>query len=255
MDSDHGSLTPDDVASQVGRLAPSAFPHAWGVVVGGSLMRGAGTPTSDADVLVLTDAPNAPYRCSLVFEGLRVEAFVHTAASYRAYAEADCASGMPILPAICAEGRVLVDQRGELPALRAEARALVDNGPAALTAEQIDDFRYFLTDRVEDLEGLAGVPGQDGERACAADALFLLLADFQLRAARRWTGAGKWLYRQLAAWDAPAAGRLLAAVAEARGGDARSLIELADAVLTPHGGRLFDGYWRRGPMPPPHAAP
>lgn len=217
-------------------------------------MRGAGTPTSDADVLVFTEDPGAPYRSSLVLEGLPVEAFVHTAASYRAYAGADCASGMPILPTICAEGTVLFDQRGELAALRAEARARIVAGPVALTAEQVDDFRYCLTDRVEDLEGLAAVGGMDGERACAVDALFRLLADFQLRAAQRWTGAGKWLYRHLEDWDAEGARRLMAAVGQARAGDVVPLVKLVDDALAPHGGRLFDGYWRKGPMPPPHGA-
>lgn len=243
-----------EVASKMGRLAPSVFPGAWAVVVGGSLMRGAGTPTSDADVLVFTDDPGAPYRSSLVFEGLPVEAFVHTVASYRAYADADCASGTPILPTICAEGMVLFDQRGELPALCAEARALIAAGPAALTAEQVDDFRYFLTDRVEDLEGLAAVGGPDGERACAVDALVRLVAEFQLRAAQRWTGAGKWLYRRLLDWDAEGARRLMAAAAQAREGDVVPLVGLVDNALAPHGGRLFDGYWRKGPMPPPQGA-
>ncbi len=243
-----------EVASKVGRLAPSVFPGAWAVVVGGSLMRSAGTPTSDADVLVFTEDPHAPYRRSLVFEGLPVEAFVHTAASYRAYADADCASGTPILPTICLEGTVLFDQRGELPALRHEARALIAAGPVALTAEQVGDFRYFLTDRVQDLEGLAAVGGMDGERLCAVDALFLLVAEFQLRARQRWTGAGKWLYRQLEEWDAEGARRLMAAAGQARAGDVVPLVKLVDDALAPHGGRLFDGYWRRGPMPPPHGA-
>lgn len=247
-------LSAAEVAAKMRRFTPSAFGGAWAVVVAGSLMRGAGTPTSDADVLVLTDDPDAPYRSSLVFEELRVEAFVHTAASYQAYADADCASGTPILPTLCAEGLVLFDERGALQGLRAEARALLAAGPAALTAEQIDDFRYFLTDRVEDLEGLAAVGGPDGERACAADGLFLLLAEFQLKAARRWTGAGKWLYRRLVDWDLEGARRLMAAVAKARVGDVVPLVALADHALAPHGGRLFDGYRRKGPMPPPHGA-
>lgn len=246
--------TAAEVASKIGRLAASAFPDAWAVVVGGSLMRGAGTPTSDADVLLFTDDARAPYRCSSVFEGLRVEAFVHSAGSYRAYADADCASGTPILPTICAEGRVLFDHRGEVAALRTAARALLADGPAALTAEQVDDYRYFLTDLMEDLEGLEAVQGLDGERACTADALVRLLAELQLRAARCWTGAGKWLYRRLTDWDAEGARRLMAAAAEARAGSAGPLIGLADDALAPYGGRLFDGYWRKGPMPPPHGA-
>ena len=260
MNNDHGYasdqtpppvLAAEEVASKMGRLVRSAFPAAWAVVLGGSLMRGAGTPTSDADVLVLTDDASAPYRSSSVFEGLRVEAFVHTARSYRAYASADCARGVPILPTLCAEGRAVVDRSEELRTLRSEARTLLAAGPPALTAEQVDDYRYFLTDLVEDLEGLGFVHGPDGERVCTADRLFLLLGEFSLRAARRWTGAGKWLYRRLTDWDAEGARRLLVAAAQAREGDVRSLIGLADDALAPYGGRLFDGYWRKGPMPPP----
>ncbi len=260
MNKDHGYasdqtpppvLTAEEVASKMRRLVQSAFPDAWAVVLGGSLMRGAGTPTSDADVLVLTDDTGAPYRSASVFEGLRVEAFVHTAESYRAYACADCASGTPILPTLCAEGWVLVDRREELQTLRSEARALLAGGPPALSAEQVDDYRYFLTDLAEDLEGLGFVHGPDGERVCTADRLFLLLAEFSLRAARCWTGAGKWLYRRLEDRDAEGARRLAAAAAQAREGDVLPLIGLVDEALAPYGGRLFDGYWRKGSMPPP----
>ncbi len=244
--------TAEDAARAVRRVADSAFPGAWAIVVGGSLMRGAGTPTSDADVLVLTDDARAPYRHSLVFCGQRVEAFVHTVVSYQAYAASDCASGTPILPTICAEGRVLWDHRGTLPVLREEARRAIAAGPPALSGEQIDDYRYFLTDLVEDLEGFQAVPGAaDGERRWVAHALAVKLADFQLRRAGRWSGTGKWLYRQLHAADPAGAARLLAASAAASAGQVGPLVALADEVLAASGGRLFHGYWRAGPMPPP----
>lgn len=244
--------TAEEVARAVRCVAETAFPDAWAIVVGGSLMRGAGTPTSDADVLVLTDDERAPYRHSLLAGGQRVEAFCHTALSYQAYAASDCAGGTPILPTICAEGHVLWDHRGLLPALREDARRAIASGPPALSAEQIDDYRYFLTDLVEDLEGFQASPrAAEGERLWAAHALAVKLADFQLRRAGRWSGAGKWLYRQLHAADPAGADRLLSALAAASAGALGDLVALADDVLADSGGRLFDGYWRAGPMPPP----
>ena len=75
------------------------FPHAQAVFWAGSIVRGEGTPSSDLDLVVLSDAPqDAPRRESLVFEGWPVEVFVHTWDSLLMFFEHDFQRRRPSLP-------------------------------------------------------------------------------------------------------------------------------------------------------------
>jgi hypothetical protein len=210
------------------------------------LIRAEGTPTSDADLLILCTRADAPFRESLRFEGLPVEVFVHTVASYQAYAAADCQSGNPTLPAICAEGVVVSDSGGCAAKLQSAARNLLKQGPPPLTVAEWDDHRYRLTDWLEDLEGLPpSAPA--GVRDFVVDALVPAFATFWLRRRERWTGTGKWLYRHLDAADGAVAAGLAEAARVARcQGQAAALTAMVDEELASCGGRLFAGY-----RPPP----
>lgn len=246
-------FTREEVVERVARFVVARHALSRFAIVGGSLVRGGGTRTSDADLLVLTDDPAAPCRESSRWEELPVEAFVHTAASYGAYVAHDAEDGEPVLVQIAAEGVVVHDPAGLAPAFQAEARRMLEAGPAPLSAARLEDWRYLLTDAVEDLEGLAGLPWNDAvarEAGFAIGRLMEQLGQFRLRQACRWSGNGKWLYRHLANADPTFLGQLVDAAAECRRGQVGPIIALVDETLGPHGGRLFDGYRRAGSMPP-----
>ncbi len=225
------------------RLVESRFPECEVAFLAGSVIRGEGTPTSDLDIVIITSRPEAPYRESLVFEGWPVEAFVHSPDSVRRYFASDAAGRRPMLPMMCAEGIIVRGQNGLAETIKAEAQALLDAGPTSLTPDERDNYRYALTDLLDDFEGC----DKAEELYFIAPELAALAVEFHLAFQRRWLAKGKWIPRVLRALNPILADRLTAALeAVYHGGDKTALSTFVDAVLAPAGGRLFAGYHRAG---------
>ncbi len=228
------------VAARV--IVAARYPDCDVALLAGSVVRGEATATSDLDILVVTRQPGTPYRESFAAEGWPVEAFVHTIASWREFVAADIARRRPSLAQMAAEGIMLRDCDGLADQLRAEARAVLEAGPPELTAGELEDCRYGLTDLLGDFTGETTYEGG----LFAAQVLAAEAADFVLACHRRWTGRGKSLWRAIARYDADSAQRLAAALREyACEGRKDVLVEWVDGALAPVGGRLFEGYRRR----------
>ncbi|WP_404321805.1 hypothetical protein [Cytobacillus firmus] len=76
-----------------------------------------------------------------------------------------------------------------------------------------------------------------------ATALAELLSEFVLRTNRQWIGASKWVYRSLKDYDEEFANQFVKAFdIFYKTGNKGQVIELADNVLQPFGGKLFDGF-------------
>ena len=85
------------------------------IFLGGSVMRGEATPTSDLDIVVVYEClPNA-YREAFVYGGWPVEAFVHDAGTLAEFFESDRRRGVPALMSMVWEG-VEVPEAGEFSA-------------------------------------------------------------------------------------------------------------------------------------------
>ena len=213
-------------------------PNCAAALLAGSAVRGEATATSDLDIVVFDPAAAASYRESLVEFDWPIEVFVHNLASYQAYFQSDAERARPSMPNIVAEGIVLRDT-GVAHAIKCEAQELLDAGPKEWTVATIHTKRYFLTDVLDDFIGCC----DRGEGIFIAGTLAEGLAEFELRTHQRWIGASKWIVRSLKQYDQDFAGRFVAAFDEYyRNGNKKSVIELADAVLEPHGGRLFEGF-------------
>jgi hypothetical protein len=224
-------------------LIETRYPECDAAFIAGSIIRGEGTSTSDIDLVVITSRPEAPYRESLLAEGWPVEAFIHSEESVRRYFQMDAKDRRPIMPMMCAEGIILRDRDGAGGRIKAEAQALLDAGPAPLTPEERDNYRYFLTDLLDDLEGC----DRPDELLYIAPELAAKAAEFLLAFNGRWISRGKWIPRSLGRFDPVLAVRLTAALqAVYRAGERDQLVAFADAVLAPAGGRLFAGYMRPG---------
>jgi hypothetical protein len=134
--------------------------------------------------------------------------------------------------------------------VKARANALLKAGPPPMSAVDIDYWRYAITGLLDDL----AAPRNVHEARAVVASLHHILANFSLRGAGRWGANGKTIPRRLAAADAALAQRFEAAFAAAFESHHAGLFAVADEVLAPTGGRLFDGYseksdatWRRAP--------
>lgn len=208
-------------------------------LLAGSVVRGQATATSDLDLVIVDARLAAPYRESFVAHGWPVEAFVNTPKSYRRFFASDAKRRTPSLPAMCAEGIVLRDRDGLAERIKAEARDWLARGPAPLSARELRDARYALTDRLDDFIGAT----RRDEGMFAAHALATLAAELVLAAHCAWSGRGKWLIRALRRFDPKRAERLAQALeAYYRAARKDELIAFVDDALAPVGGRFFSGY-------------
>lgn len=226
----------EDAAHQ---LITDRYPDCAAAFLAGSVVRGDATPTSDLDMVIITQEIAGAYRESFTYTGWPVEAFVHTPQSIRAWFDKDAARRRPSLQMMCREGVILRDREGLAARIKAEAARRLAAGPAPLTEAEIAQFRYRLTDLHDDLSGSADAI----ETLFIGAELAALASEFILAYNRQWVGRGKWIPRAMQRHDPALAGELAAAMrALAQQGDPAPLIDFVAAALEPAGGRLFDGY-------------
>lgn len=216
-----------------------AFPTCDAAFLGGSVVRGDATATSDLDIVIVTRETQKAYRQSLYASGWPVEAFVNTPVSYRAFFASDAQRRRPSLPRMCAEGIILIDRNGSAQRIQREAQALLDQGPEPLSEAEVTQLRYQLTDSLDDFAGSV----RPGESFFLAATVAELAAELILGYHRQWIGKGKWVLRALHAFDAHLAQRLTDALESFSGREEKDqLIVFAQDALQLVGGRLFDGY-------------
>ncbi|MDX3854493.1 nucleotidyltransferase domain-containing protein [Streptomyces sp. AK02-01A] len=231
-----------DPVAAAAAVVGERHPRAYAAFLCGSVITSRRTAFSDLDVVVLLDGAPAPYRESLRHAGWPVELFVHTRSSWDGYVEREIPRRRSPLLLMCATGRLLLDRDGAGTLLQAHARQLVEAGPPRATQSELDDRRYTLTDLLDDLAGCA----DPGERLCIVGELARRTAEFVLLSDGAWLGGGKWLSRRLAEARPGLPDRLNAAVRAALDGRTEALVSLVEELLAPAGGRLWEGYRRKG---------
>lgn len=228
-------------------LVCERFPSARAAWLGGSTVLGIATSTSDLDISVLLDGPPAPYRESLRYQGWPVELFVHTEESMQHFLEKDGKARRPATLRLIGSSLILLDTDGSGEYLQGGCAVQLAAGPDPLTADELRSARYGITDRLDDLMGCA----DNDERLLIATDLWRATADLLLTGHGHWTGTGKWLQRELTAFDHQAGteyAKVLAhAVRSVARGDMEPIIETVTQVLNIFGGRLFDGFTTQGP--------
>ncbi len=156
-------------------------------------MTGRRTATSDLDIVVLLRGAPAPYRASFRHDDWPVELFVHTEETWSAYVEREIRKRRSPLLWMCADGLLLFDTDGVGARLNDEAQRLAAAGPPPVSAEEIDDRRYAITDLLDDLSGSA----DQSERLFIATELVGRTGELALAIGGSWSGGGKWLARRL----------------------------------------------------------
>ena len=214
------------------------FPDCLAAFLAGSVVRGEATPTSDLDIVILTEQENAPYRESFEKQGWLVEAFVHTTSSYRDFFASDVQRRRPSLPFMCAEGVILKGTNGLAEEVKGEARRVLETVPP-LPKEALSASRYALTNTLDDFIGARS----RAEALFVAAELTNLTAEFVLDTNNQWRGLGKWSLRRLREVDSGMAEQFVAALESFyKSEDRAPLVEFVEEVLSDHSGRLFTGY-------------
>ncbi|MFE2939278.1 nucleotidyltransferase domain-containing protein [Streptomyces sp. NPDC059255] len=217
-------------------------PDARAALLGGSVVTGRRTATSDLDIVVLLHGAPAPYRASVQYADWPVEMFVHTEATWHAYVERELRRRRSPLLWMCADGLLLFDTDGLGARIAAEARRLTASGPAPESAEEIDDRRYAITDLLDDLAGST----DQSERLFVATELVRRTGELALAVGGSWGGGGKWLARRLETTAPGLSTRLRHGLQEVLSGRVEPLVAIVEEVLGQAGGRLWVGYKRAG---------
>ncbi len=214
------------------------FPHCLAAILSGSVVRNEATETSDLDIVIFDQEIREAYRESIIEFGWPIEVFVHNISSYKAFFESDVKRGRPSLPRMVSEGLVLLDN-GLIPEIKKEARALLVKGPEEWSNETIELKRYFITDVLDDFIGSRN----RSEGIFIAGTLAENLHEFYLRTKQKWTGSSKWIMRSLMEHNKEFAHQFAEAFeAFYQKNDKEPVIILADEILAPYGGRLFNGF-------------
>jgi hypothetical protein len=188
---------------------------------------------------VIFDRLDHAWRESFTSNGWPVEVFAHDPETLRYFfTEVDRPTGVASLAHMVLDG-VEVPAVSELSiSLKRLARDIVVQGPPHLSEQELAKLRYMITDLVDDIRS----PRLVTELVAVGAKLYETLADGFLRTRDRWSARGKGIPRQLRKVDATFADRhQLAFETLFSQHDARPVISLAEEVLAPVGGWLFDG--------------
>lgn len=222
------------------QILTSKYPNASLIFLAGSIVRGEGTSFSDLDLVVIFDKLPAAYRESFYFQGFPVEAFVHDpeTLNYFLY-DVDRPSGIPSLAQMILEG-VEIPQPSELSvSLKELATSVIEMRPPALSEKEICKLRYNITNLVDDIRQ----PRSKAELVASGTELYEALADYYFRTNNLWSAKGKSIPRILEHKDAALCLRYCAAFEELfADGKPEKVIVLAEEILNPNGGYLFDGH-------------
>jgi len=239
-----------DIIRVANAIRSNRYPDAAALFAAGSIVRGEGTASSDLDLVVVFAALPSAFRESFRVEGYPVEAFVHDPETLEYFClDVDRASGVPALPQMITEGIEIPEPSDVSRSLKARALAVIAMGPPPLDAESEQRRRYGLTDLVDDLRDVRS----SEERMATGASLYEQLADYHLRRQGLWSASGKAIPRVLGRADPVLCERYCRSFgALFERGDVRPVIALAEELLQPAGGPLFEGYrsdapatWRR----------
>ena len=228
--------SPLDVAASILR---EKYPGVLLAFVGGSFNRGEATLFSDIDLVVIFEKLDHAFRESFVFEDWPIEAFVHDPETLRYFFfEVDAKSGIPALPAMVLEGPPIPSIHPIADELKALAQEVMSGQPPHWDAKTLEAKRYRITGMVDDMRDAR----TDLEAAATIGLLHEELGNFYFRSKGLWSASNKQISRRLAAVDAALAARWKETFLDAWRGQRKTLILLAEEILAPYGGFLFEGY-------------
>jgi hypothetical protein len=153
--------------------------------------------------------------------------------------EIDRPSGIPSLAQMILEGIELPEPSELSQSLKQLAASVLELRPPELSEEHVCKLRYNVTSLVDDIRQ----PRSKDELVATGTELYETLADYYLRTNNLWSGKGKSIPRILKRVDADLCLRYCNSFEELfAGGNPERVIALAEEILKPNGGFLFDGH-------------
>lgn len=226
-----------DPAGAAKQFAAEHFSAPLAVVLGGSAGSGRWNDHSDLDVVAVLREEGDFFRKVFRYEGWRVECIIVTQQNYRELFDAGIRAANPSLQRMLAQGTVLCCTE-EGKAILEEAKQDLEAGPMPLSSAERDEWRFRITDHVEDARGGECLSA----RWFAGTEAIKLTCEFVLRMNHRWSGEGKFLLQLAEACQAGSRQRIEAALEGLLRGDAEPLMEYCAEALAPYGGFLMEGY-------------
>lgn len=227
-----------EAAELVKGYLAEAYPDLRAAMLTGSVVRGTATATSDLDVVVLLPAGVGSRRDTVGWEGRTVDVFGYDPVALERWLSHDTEQRRPALCSMVLDGVLIAGSVAAAEEAKAAALRVFEAGPRPYDEAALQRMRYVMTDVLLDVRTAT-------DRAEAlllaatlvTDAVTLLFATVG-----RWTGNGKWLLRELRAYD-PGLARTLAEAHDglARTGDAGPLVAVAEEILARCGGPFLIG--------------
>jgi predicted nucleotidyltransferase len=122
------------------------FPDCLAAMLFGSVARGEATATSDLDIIIVTHEDISPYRKSYREYGWFIEAFVGGRKYNEEKIEHFSGIRAPSFLTSYEESVILKDRHNFAGNLREKAIAILEQGPDELTRQEIDTYRYVITE-------------------------------------------------------------------------------------------------------------
>jgi Nucleotidyltransferase domain len=222
------------------QILDDRYPDADVIFLAGSLLRGEGTPYSDLDLVVIFKQLPHAWRESFNFQGYPVEAFVHDPETFNYFTfEHDRPSGHSSLAHMVSEGVEVPGATEISQSLKRIAADLIAGGPPKLSDEDERKLRYTITNQIDDIRQ----PRSREELVASGAELYGALANYYFRANGLWSAVNKSIPRRLGKTDPELYSRFREGFDQLfAGGQSDKVIALAEEILKPHGGFLFDGY-------------
>lgn len=226
-------------------LFETRYQGADAVLVAGSVVRGEASTYSDLDLVVIFPSVRAAYRESFTHMGWPVEAFIHDLETLRYFIyRIDQPQGSSTLCEMVKEGMEVPGACKATDQAKQLAAEVLKQGPPMLTFEEIEDRRYGISELVDDLRD----PRSRHELNAAAARVYHELADFYCRSRGGWTSAGKGMLKRMKTQDPVMARRFSESFDQLfQFAQPAAVISLAEEMLAPYGGFLFDAYRREVP--------
>jgi hypothetical protein len=219
-------------------LVAERFPEAVAAFVTGSVVTPMRTETSDLDIVVVRAEGSKVYRESLMYQGWPVELFVHTRESLRWFREREGRERVATLDRMVATGIAVAGAKEACDELQHDSREYVAAGPQVKS--DLDFKRYVITDLIDDFVGSQN----DAETLMIAQSLYRAILELVLLANNEWSAGGKWLVRAVDQIEQGLTLEISQAMRHLVAADDRQpLIDAADRVLSPYGGRYWAGYY------------
>ena len=215
------------------------------IFVAGSVMRGEAVAHSDLDLVIVYPHLAQAYRESFYRKEWPVEAFVHDPQTMHYFFEKiDTPEASSTLAEMVFEGLEVPGPSEVSLQLKSMAQAVLQQGPPPMTGEQNKDLRYHISELLDDIRE----PRNRQEQIASGVLIYNELMNFYFRSRNIWTSHGKIGFRKLKKVDAKLAMRFSEAFDLLfASGQAPKVVEIAQEILEPQGGFLFDGYERKVP--------